>query len=419
MTHFRPAGGRHHFQGPRPNRPMPNSSPGHRILIVAEALGYGGTESHLVTVLPRLAEAGLDISVFCLADSGPRAAELEQAGVRVLTASRVASRRTKRLLYPLQAGLDCSALYAFARQWRPCIAHFFLPGPYLLGAPVAMAAQIPIRVMSRRSLAHYQQNWMGARHVERLLHPRMTAIVGNCRAILRELKQEGVVEAKLRLIYNGIELSAAKHDKGEARAALGLEAETLIGIVVANLIPYKGHRDLIEALALAASQLPPSWQLLCVGADNDLRPELETFAAAKGLAGNVHFLGQRFDVDRFLEAADFGVLPSRANEGFSNAILELMRASLPMIVTDVGGNAEAVVDGETGIVVPPADPAALAAALLRVARDLALRRKLGEAGRKRVATQFTLDACVANYGALYDELLESLGRRATSGAVTS
>jgi hypothetical protein len=83
---------------------------------VAEALGYGGTESHLVTVLPRLAEAGLDISVFCLSERGPRATELEQSGVHVLAASRVASRSQKRLLYPLQAGLDCAALYSFARQ---------------------------------------------------------------------------------------------------------------------------------------------------------------------------------------------------------------------------------------------------------------------------------------------------------------
>jgi glycosyltransferase involved in cell wall biosynthesis len=390
---------------------MLNSPPERRILIVAEALGYGGTESHLVAVLPRLAEADLDISVFCLADRGPRASELEQAGVRVLTGSRVANRREKRLLYPLQAGLDCSALYNFARQWRPHIAHFFLPGPYLLGAPVAMAARVPIKVMSRRRLAHYQRNWMGARRLERLLHSRMTAIVGNCRAILRELKQEGVAEAKLRLIYNGIEASTVTHAKGEARAALGLDAAALTGIVVANLIPYKGHRDLIEALALAAPKLPPPWQMLCVGAGYDLEPELEALAAARGIGANVRFLGQRFDVERLLDAADFGVLPSRANEGFSNAILESMRAGLPMIVTDIGGNAEAVIDGETGFVVPPAEPAALAAALLRLAQDPALRRKLGEAGRERLATHFTLTECVAQYRALYDELLVASAKR--------
>ena len=125
----------------------------------------------------------------------------------------------------------------------------------------------------------------------------------------------------------------------------------------------------------------------------------------------MRFLGQRLDVDRLLQAADFGVLPSRANEGFSNAILESMRAGLPMIVTDIGGNAEAVVDGETGFVVPPADPSALAAALLRLAQHPDLRRKLGAAGRERVRTVFTLDACVANYRALYDELFMSSGQR--------
>ncbi len=108
------------------------------------------------------------------------------------------------------------------------------------------------------------------------------------------------------------------------------------------------------------------------------------------------------------------MLPSRANEGFSNAILELMRAGLPMIVTDVGGNAEAVVDGQTGFVVPPADPAALAAALLRVAQDPTLRRKLGKAGRERMATNFTLDACVAKYRALYDELFAASSKPTAS-----
>jgi glycosyltransferase involved in cell wall biosynthesis len=238
----------------------------------------------------------------------------------------------------------------------------------------------------------------------------MDAIVGNCCAVIDELAREGVPQEKLHLIYNGIESSAPALDRGEARAALGLDADVLIGIVVANLIPYKGHRDLIEALAIAAPKLPPSWQILCVGGDNDLRPELEDLATATGLARNIRFLGQRLDVGSLLPAADFGVLPSRENEGFSNAILESMQAGLAMIVTDVGGNAEAVVDGTTGLVVPPANPKALSAALLRLARDPTLRRRLGDAGRHRVATVFTLDECVANYCALYRELLDTLNK---------
>ena len=182
--------------------------------------------------------------------------------------------------------------------------------------------------------------------------------------------------------------------------------DAFIGVMVANLIPYKGHKDLIEALAMAAPQLPPSWQVLCVGRDEGRRSELEALAVTKGLAPNVRFLGQRSDISYLLAAADFGVLPPRENETISNAILESMRASLPMAVTDIGGNAEAVIDGETGFVVPPRDPSALCSAILQLAHDPALRRELGNAGRQRVTTSFTLDDCVAEYCALYVDLIE-------------
>ena len=308
---------------------MLDAPPERRILIVAEALGYGGTESHLVTVLPRLAESGLNISVFCLADRGPRAAELEQAGIRVVTASRLANRRKQRLLYPLQAGLDCRALYAFAREWRPQVAHFFLPGPYLLGTPVAIAAQVPVKVMSRRSLAHYQQNWIGARQLERLRHKRMTAILGNCRAILRELAEEGVPEAKLRLIYNGID--ASLRCPGQGRGARGARSRSRC---------LDRHRRR-QSHSLQRPSRPDR------GACN------RRAQAAGGMADALRRRGERppararsprrrkrhrrqcplprpalrcgpLAASRRLRRA-----PSRANEGFSNAILELMRAGCP------------------------------------------------------------------------------------------
>ena len=194
-----------------------------RLLVVTESIGYGGTESHLLAVLPRIAEAGWQISVFCLTERGERAAELEDAGVRVLAARRLAGRSRRHLLFPINAGVAASQLYALARRWRPHIAHFFLPAPYIIGTPIAMAAQIPVKIMSRRSLSHYQRNWPGARRLESLLHARMTAITGNCGTIIRELVEEGVPESKLRLIYNGIDPSGVVPGRGEARAALGLD----------------------------------------------------------------------------------------------------------------------------------------------------------------------------------------------------
>jgi glycosyltransferase involved in cell wall biosynthesis len=175
-------------------------------------------------------------------------------------------------------------------------------------------------------------------------------------------------------------------------------------VIVANLIPYKGHLDLIEALGRIAGRMPPDWQLLAVGRDEGVGAAIRSRADALGIAVHVSLLGVRSDIPDLLNASDVAILASH-QEGFSNAVIEGMQAGLPMIVTDVGGNAEAVVDGETGFVVAPRDPDALADAILRLAYDGELRRCFGDAGRRRVEAHFSLDACVEAYDALYCGLL--------------
>ena len=271
--------------------------------------------------------------------------------------------------------------------------------------PVALASRTPIKIMSRRSLSRYQRNWPAVARIERVLHRRMDAVTGNSRAVVNELISEGVPENKLRLIYNGIDIAPAR-DRTEARRALGLDDPALVGLMVANLIPYKGHHDLIEGLAIVAPQLPPGWRVLLAGRDEGLRPELEALASTRGIAGNIVFLGERSDVPRLLVAADFGLLTS-LEEGFSNVILEVMSAGLPMIATNVGGNPEAVLDGETGFVVPPGDPQAIGEAILRIACDPTLRRRLGEAGRHRVGQCFSMEACLNAHLELYGVLLDA------------
>ena len=123
------------------------------------------------------------------------------------------------------------------------------------------------------------------------------------------------------------------------------------------------------------------------------------------LERNVRLLGERRDVPLLLAASDIGVLPPTRNEGFSNAILESMAAALPMVVTDVGGNAEAVSDGTTGIVVRARDASALGAAILRLANDPDLRQSMGALAKARVAEEFSLAESTARYVALYESLL--------------
>lgn len=364
------------------------------ILFVINDLEIGGTERQVALLAGELTRAGTPVTLFSFAD-GPARPLFEQGGVAVIAA------RGGLLSMPFAA----AHLLWLMLTRRPRLVHFFLPGAYLAGAPLAVLARIGVRVMSRRSLNTYQRNGV-IRAIERLLHRTMHAVLGNSRGVIAQLREEGVPPGRLGLIYNGIDATrfAGAASREALRARLGLPPQALVMCIVANLIPYKGHADLIDALALAAPSLPPGWRMLVAGRDDGIGPQLKDQAKRLGLADNIVFLGPRKDIADILGASDVGILCSH-EEGFSNAILEGMAAGLPMIVTNVGGNAEAVVDGATGLVVPPRDPGQLAAAIVRLPADPALRAQMGQAGRARVAACFGVAQFVDGHRKLYDALL--------------
>lgn len=395
----------------RPARPSGRASrPAVRdILFVITTLEIGGTERQLALLAGELARSGSAITVYSFMDGVVRA-QLEQAGVQViLTPHAFDPARSSALASVLFISRTAVHLLRTMFRLRPRIVHFFLPAAYLVGAPMALLARVPVRVMSRRSLNNYQRRGI-VRVLERMLHRLMHVVVGNSRGVVAQLQEEGVAPERLGLIYNGIDSAsfASPSARGGIRAHLGLPADALVMVIVANLIPYKAHRDLIDALALAAPNLPPNWRLLVVGRDDGIGGELRQQAKRLGLQDRISFLGARNDVAALLAASDLGILCSH-EEGFSNAILEGMAAGLPMVVTDVGGNAEAVIEGETGLVVPARDPQRLAAALVRLAGDPALRAQFGKAGQERVTSRFALRQFVDNHRKLYAAL--SAGQR--------
>ncbi len=392
---------------------LPLMHPDRRLLVVTESLGIGGTESHLIRLLVPLAEQGWNTTIYCLSESGQRAQQVEAAGIRVCSLPRRRKRRRTSGRSPANIALAASRLFRLMREWRPHVVHFYLPGPYLVGAPLAIAAGAPIKIMSRRSLSIYQQRRPLLARIETLLHRRMDAVIGNSNAVVAELAKEGIPSNKIRLIYNGIETEPAFPPRAEARRLLGIGPDTVVGIIVANLISYKGHKDLLEGLGRISPSLPSGWRILCVGRDDGLRAKLETLAQARNIESNVQFLGERIDTPRLLAAADFGVLSSW-EEGFSNVILEAMSAGLPMVVTDVGGNTEIVSTEETGLVVPSRDPEALGNAILRLAGDPVLRERLGKAGRARVKGEFSIERCVDAHRRLYEELWARLNQNRTA-----
>jgi len=377
---------------------------GPTVLVVIRDLEVGGTEQHLVRVLPPLARAGIVPTVYTLTHQVTLAPRLRAAGIEVILPpgrawlDRLPTAIRDRLVPPLAAAV----LWRLIRRRRPDVIHLFMPAAYLLGGLCALLAGHPTIVVSRRNLNRYQRKYPVLAWLERRLHRRVRAALGNSRAVVAELAAEGVPPERLGLIYNGIEAEAFARlpPRDAVRARLGLGSGTLVLTAPANLRPYKGHADLLAALAHIADRLPPDWVLLCPGRDDGIGPALRELARTSGLADQVRWLGLRDDMAELLAASDVGILPSH-EEGFSNSVLEGMAAGLTMVVTDVGGNAEAVEHGVSGWVVPPGDPAALAAAILELAHDAARRRRLGEAARRRVAAAFSLEECVARYRRLY------------------
>ncbi len=370
-----------------------------RIAIVTSRLDVGGTERHVARILPALQRRGLDVALYVMERGGPLEAEIAAQGVRVEGPSG------RGVLHWLKATL---ALALWLRRERPTIVHFFLPRPYVFGSLAAELAGHRLRLMSRRSLTDYRDKYPLLGRIERFLHRRTFGILGNSQAVIDQLTSEVDDPLKLGLIYNGIEMPSPvfTNTRRQTRAMLQIPDDALVISVIANLIAYKGHRDLIAALALLRTQWPATWRLLMIGRDDGIGADLRAQTQALGLADHVLWLGERSDVDALLAASDIFVLPSH-QEGFSNALLEAMASRLPVVATAVGGNIDAVVDRETGFLVPVRDARALAAAILSLAGDPGLRRSFGEAGRRRAEQCFALAACIDRYEMLYRALSEA------------
>lgn len=377
-----------------------------KILYVIGSLEVGGAEQHLLRVTRELVRRGWCPEVFALSTGGTLTQEFSDAGVpihgaqlpvwikRILRAERVVA----------WASLLLSMLSLLILYWRmrPQVTHFFLPAAYIVGGLTSLVAPPMLRVMSRRSLNNYQSKHQLFTRIELWLHRRMDLVAGNSKAVIRQLLEEGVPSDRLRLIYNGLDLASFKaiRSRADVRADLNVPENALMFVMIANLIPYKGHSDLINAIEFIADQLECEWVCVCVGRNDGILDSLIRQADSAGIKSRFRFAGSRTDVADILSAADIGILCSH-QEGFSNAVIEGMAAGLPMVVTDVGGNSEAVLDGLTGYVVAPREPARLGNALLSLASDEIKRKQFGAEGRSRIQKMFSLDACIDRYMELY------------------
>ena len=371
------------------------------IAYVITNIESGGTEKHLLSLVRRLDRSRFSPSLVTTAGGGSLFKEFSGILPVTVMGEPYAHRQT-----PVGPLVHVGAIRTLAwiyRKERPDIVHAYLPAACVIGPIAARLAGVRRVIVSRRSLGNYKAKYPLLRRVEPLGYRLADVVMVNSDAVRRDVERtERFWGGKIRLVYNGIDTEMPDP------APIGDLFPELSGgpvvTYVANLFPYKGHVDLVRA-ARAVVDYMPAARFLLVGRDAGEMGGVRSEIAALGLERHVLLAGLRADSVRIMAASSLVVHPSH-EEGFSNTILEAMAAGKAVVATRVGGNPEAVADGETGILVPPRDPASLSGAILSLLRDPARARAMGEAGRRRVIERFPLEKMVREIESLYEDLLK-------------
>jgi glycosyltransferase involved in cell wall biosynthesis len=363
----------------------------------------GATETQAVELALRLPVNAYAVTLGCLRVKGPLLEKLKESAVAVREFHPAGGLDSPAGLYQL------ARLAAFLRREKFDVVHTHDLWTNLMGVLAARMASVPAIVSSRRDLAHFDWYQGSRRNWLRRIQNLSGAVLANATPIRDALiAEDGFAPEKLRVIHNGVDTAKFQGSRRDReRLFPGAQDQKLVVLVGNMHTDVKGHPWVIDA-APAVLKAFPRTRFVFAG-DGDARPTFEQQAAKLGVQGNFMFLGRRGDIPDVLASCDIALLPSRA-EGLPNAVLEYMAAGLPTIASRVGGNAELVQDGVTGLLVPPEDSAAIAGAVLRLLRDPELSQKMAEHGKKVAVENYSFERLIREVDALYTELLRRRGR---------
>ena len=348
-----------------------------RILHTESSLGWGGQEIRVLTEARGVARLGHEVVIAASAEARIFA-EAPSYGVEVvpLPIARKGPRGIAAIRGLIAARpFDIANTHSSTDSWLVALAG-------------ALGAAAPSIVRTRHISSPLPRN-----AATRWLYGKASRIVTTGEKLrLQVIEETGVEAARVVSIPTGIDLEHyTPGDRVRARVSVGLPANVPIVGIVATLRSWKGHRHLLDAFTLMAR---PDLLLVVVG-DGPVRAATERQAAQLGIAGRVRFVGNQKDVAPWLRSFDLFCLPSYANEGVPQAIAQAMACALPVVTTPVGSIEELITDGRTGLLVPPADPAALARALLCLLDDPARALSLGTAALEHARARLGEEVMVA------------------------
>jgi glycosyltransferase involved in cell wall biosynthesis len=368
--------------------------PGQRRVRVVQVMATGtngGAQEHVFSLVSRLDREFYDVSVVSLSP-GSAVRKMQRAGIDVT------------VIDDPDDAIATAALAAHLADVRADVIHNHMYRAEVVGTKAAIALGdaghrrpfVLSTVHSSRVRPHEDQE------ILRRLTPQMDHLVVVSRAIDRKVPEEGREGAPRTLIYNGVDLERYDHQEPccTLREEYGMDADAEIVGVVGRLELEKGHPTLLEAWPLVLADVPCAY-LVIVGEGSRL-DALREIARGLGVDRHVIFTGRRDDIPAITAALDVAVLPSyREAQGLT--ILEAMALARPVVASNVGGIPEMIEDGRNGLLVPPHDPAALAAAIVRLLADHQLADMIGRAGHDTVHDRFCIQMMVNAVQELYDE----------------
>ena len=362
-----------------------------RLLLVIPTLVRGGAEKQLVLLARGLPRDQFDVHVCVLTHSGPLEADLRAARIPV----SLIDKRWK---------LDPPAYFRLKREiqrLKPDIVHTWLFAANSYGRAAAAAAAVKHVIAGERCVDPWKTAVQLA--IDRYLARRTERIVTNSTGVKEFYVAKGLPAEKFVVIPNGIAPSSLESPVGREQllAELGLPADARLIGAVGRLWPQKRIKDLIWATDLLKCVRDDA-HLLIIG-DGPQRWRLARYSHQCGNENEVHFLGERADVPRILPHLDCLWLAS-GYEGQSNAVMEAMLAGIPVVATNIAGNRDLVIHEQTGYLVNVGDRSSFAQKAQMLLSDAALARRLGEAGRARVQSEFTVEKMVERHAELYRQL---------------
>lgn len=373
------------------------------ILYTIGSLHLGGCESQMTMLILECSRRGWHCELFALEAKGHFLEVLQKNDVVIYDGGYDSSAGWWKKRFMLIRAFF--RLCRIIRRTKPAVLHAYLPLTNFLGSLAGRISSAKRIIISYRALGTHQERHRIWKFFDRIADLFSHHITGNSQAVMNDMiARNGIKSHNFILIPNGLDISRfdnLSQKREPMRNVLGLSKNQIGIVMVANLIPYKGHVDLISALPkvfLSNSDM----RIYLVGEDRGIRSNLEQLVEKHGMSDKVVFLGFRNDIPAILSAMDIYIMTSH-EEGSSNALLEAMAAGLPIVATDVGGNKEALEDGRVGILVPPHNPNALASALKKLIANSAQRFYLGKQAMMSVRNRYSVVHMVNKYLSLYAE----------------